>query len=197
MRELGPIVRLQVQRYSIKTGDKPNERYTPEPNLVSVTTLRLTADGVAGIDERGEIVPDIHNAMHPHTKFRGDNGLSIGFTGHYTAMRDHFGDHISDGIAGENMIVACGEILPLAAIEKGIVIFSDRGEIHIGRWVVLHPCAPFSKFCLQFPGDTKPDRRLTEALQFLEHGIRGFSAVYEASPSPVEIRLGDVVYALD
>jgi hypothetical protein len=106
MRELGPIIRLQVQRDSIKSGGKPFERYTPEPNLVSVRVLRLDADGVYGIDDRGDVVPDVHNATHPHTKFRGDNGLSIGFTGHYAAMRARFDQHLVDGIAGENMLVA-------------------------------------------------------------------------------------------
>ena len=197
MRELGRIIRLQVQRDSIKSSGKPFERYTPEPNLVSVPTLRLDADGVAGIDERGEIVPDVHNATHPQTKFRGDNGLSIGFTGHYAAMRSRFGDHLVDGIAGENMVVAYDEIVSLDEIAPGIVIVGGGNELRIGPWDVAHPCAPFSRFCLRFPADAKPDRRVTEALQFLENGTRGFTAVYGADLPPVEIRVGDVVYAVD
>lgn len=196
MRELGRIIRLQVQRDSIKSGGKPFERYTPDPNLVSVTTLRLDADGVAGIDERGEMVPDVHNATHPHTKFRGDNGLSIGFTGHYAAMRDRFGDHLRDGIAGENMLVAYGAVVSLAEIAAGIVIVGNDREIRIGPWDVAHPCAPFSRFCLDFPEDAKPDRRVTETLQFLENGTRGFTAVYGSDLPIAEIRVGDVVYAV-
>jgi hypothetical protein len=63
--------------------------------------------------------------------------------------------------------------------------------------VVLHPCAPFTKFCLQLPGESKPDRRVTEGLQFLEHGLRGFSAVYGTDLPPTEIRVGDMVYTLE
>ena len=135
-------------------------------------------DGFAGVDEGGNAVPDVHNATHPHSKFRGDNGLSIGFTSHYAAMRARFGDHLVDGIAGENILVAHDEIVSLGHIASGIVIVRENRELRIGPWVVAHPCAPFSKFCLQVPGDTKPDRRVTETLQFLEHGMRGFTATY-------------------
>ncbi len=197
MRELGRIARLQVQCGSIKTGTRPFQTYTPVPNLTSVQTIRINADGVEGIGENGETLPDMHNAAHPQTKFTGDNGISIGFTGHYATMRTRFGDHMTDGIAGENIVVANDGIVSLDMLEKGIVIVGDSGEVRIGPWVILHPCAPFTKFCLGIPGDTKPDRRVTEGLQFLEHGLRGFSAVYGPDLPPVEIRVGDLVYALD
>ena len=197
MRELGRIIRLQVQRNSIKSSGTPFERYTPEPNLVSVPTLRLDADGVAGLAADGEVVPDVHNATHPQTKFRGDNGLSIGFTGHYAAMRSRFGDHLVDGIAGENIVVAYDEIISLDEITSGIVIVGNGKEVRIGPWDVAHPCAPFSRFCLRFPADAKPDRRVTEALQFLENGTRGFTAVYDADLPPVQIQVGDLVYLPD
>lgn len=197
MRELGKIVRLQVQVDSIKTGTRPLQTYTPDPNLTSVTALRLNPDGVEATDDRGEILPDIHNATHPSTKFKGDNGISIGFTHHYATMRDRFGDHVSDGIAGENILVETGEQISHDMVENGIVIVSEQGEMKIGPWVILHPCAPFSKFCLQIPGDTKSDRTVTEALKFLEYGLRGFSAVYESDVQPAQICLGDMVYAVD
>lgn len=197
MRKLGVIVRLQVQLDSIKTGKKPSERYTPEPNLTAVPALRLNSDGVYGVAEDGSMLPDVHNRTHPHSKFRGDNGVSILFTGHYDAIRDRFGDHMTDGIAGESMLVQCTNMIPLEAIERGIVVVGDGREITIGPWEVAHPCAPFSKFCLQFPEDARPDRRITETLQFLENGMRGFVAVYPDDADPVEIRLGDVVYVAD
>ncbi len=197
MRELGRIVRLQVQRDSIKTGTRPLQTYTPSPNLTPVQALRLDADGVAGVDEGGNVVPDVHNARHPQSKFSGDNGISIGFTSHYEAMRNRFGDHLSDGIAGDNILVVNDELVPLDMIANGIVIVGEDREVRIGPWDLLHPCAPFSKYCLQIPGDTKPDRRVTETLQFLEHGMRGFKAIYASGLPVAEIRLGDVVYALD
>lgn len=197
MRALGRIVRLHVQRDSLKSGTKPQERYTPLPNLISVKALGLDDNGVSGMLTDGEIVLDVHNRTHRHSKFRGDNGISAGFTSHYDAMRTRFGDHLTDGIAGENMLVSCGEMVALDDIANGIVIVGEKGEIHIGPWVIAHPCTPFSKFCLQFPEHAKPDKRITETLQFLENGMRGFTAVYGSDISPTEIHLGDMVYAVD
>lgn len=195
-RELGQIIRLQVQQDSLKTGQRPLQTYSPFPHLTSVQALRLNADGVVGIDEGGNILPDVHNATHPASKFRGENGISVGFSGHYAAIRERFGDHLPNGIAGENMLVDCAEPISLDMIGNGIVIVSDRGEVRIGPWVVMHPCAPFSKFCLQIPGESKPDRRVTETLQFLNDGMRGFSAVYPSDAGVAEIRLGDTVYLI-
>lgn len=198
MRVLGPIVRLQVQVDSIKTGTRPLQTYVPEPHLTSVKALSLNPDGVEGVGENGETLPDIHNATHSKSKFNGvDNGISIGFTSHYQTMRGRFGDHLTDGIAGENILVGCDESISLETIEQGIIIVSEQGEIQVGPWVILHPCAPFTKFCLGIPGDTKPDKTVTEGLRFLEHGLRGFSAVYPTDVSPARIQLGDMVYAVD
>lgn len=195
-QELGRIIRLQVQQNSLKTGQKPFQTYTPDPHLTSVRALRLDANGVVGIDEHGTLLADVHNATHPQTKFRGENGISIGFTSHYAAIRERFGDHLTDGIAGESMLVDCAEPVSLEMIGKGIVIMSDRGAVEIGPWVVMHPCAPFSKFCLRMSGETKPDRRVTETLQFLDNGMRGFSAVYPADAGVAEIRVGDTVWLI-
>lgn len=197
VRKLGKIVRLQVQRESIKSGSKPNERYTPESHLLSVQSLRLDADGVQGVAADGSTIPDVHNRSHPRSKYRGNNGISLIFTGHYAAIRGRFGDHMVDGIAAESILVDCDEILPLESIQRGIVIVGDDREINIGPWEVAHPCAPFSKYCLQFPEDAKPDRRITETLKFLDDGMRGFLAVFPDEAEPVEIRLGDVVFAVD
>lgn len=196
MRELGQIVRLQVQRDSVKSGVKPFQTYAAVPNLTAVQSLSLDANGVSGTDAPGVQYLDVHNATHPRSKFRGENGISIGFTGHYAAMRDRFGDHLTDGIAGENMVVACDERVSLEMIAGGIVIVGKQGELRIGPWVVMHPCAPFSKFCLNMPGEARPDRRVTETLRFLDNGVRGFSAVYPIADETVEIHLGDTVYLL-
>lgn len=197
MRKLGTIVRLQVQVESVKSGAKPHERYTPEPHLKTVDALRLNADGVEGIASDGSTLPDVHNRSHPRSKWRGNNGISLGFTGHYNAMHDRFGDHMTDGIAAESMLVDFPGLLPLEAIQQGIRIVGDGRDITIGPWEVAHPCAPFSKYCLQFPEDAKPDRRITETLQFLEDGMRGFLAIWPETADPVEIRLGDEVWTMN
>lgn len=196
MQLLGTVVRLQVQLDSIKTGTRPLQTYTPYENLTSVPMLRLTADGVEGVSTAGETLPDVHNRTHPHSKFRGDNGISIGFTGHYAAMRERYEEHLTDGIAGENILVDFAGIVSLDDIAAGVVIEGDDRRIEIGPWDIAHPCAPFSKFCLGRPGDSKPDRAVTETLQFLENGMRGFVAVYPEDDGTAEIRVGDRVWAI-
>lgn len=196
MEPLGRVVRLQVQREKIKTGQGADERYTPHEHLTPVVALRLDAGGVTGVTETGENLADVHHRDHPRSRFRGENGVSIGFTGHYAAMRERFGEHLVDGIAGESILVDYDGIVSLDDLANGIVVTSDDGRIvEIGTWAVAHPCAPFSKFCLRFPEGQKADRRVTEALQFLENGTRGFNGTYRPDqPQGVEIRLGDTVY---
>lgn len=194
MRELGRIIRLQVQTDSIKSGSRLREQYTPHPNLVSVAALRLTPNGVEGVGFNGDVLPDVHNALHPRSKNRGDNGISINFTGHYRAMRERFGEHLSDGIAGENILVERDAIEPLDTVESGIVIVGVDGETAIEPWGVAHPCAPFSRFCLSSPADAPPDPRISETLRYLDNGTRGYTATF--SGDEAEIRVGDIVYAV-
>lgn len=196
MRKIGEVVRLQVQTESIKTGVKPRQTYTPEPHLIAVPVLRIDNDGVQGIAATGAFLLDVHNRTHPRSRFSGQNGISLGFTGHYVAMRDRFGDHMTDGIAGEGILVNHDGILPLEELAGGIVIRGEDREITIDGWAALNPCAPFTRFCLQLPEDQKPDRNFTEALKFLEHGMRGFQTVYPEDAGSAEIHLGDEVYAI-
>lgn len=192
---LGTVVRLQVQVEKIKSGSGINERYTPEHNLRSVSALRLDSGGVTGVTERGETLPDVHHRDHPRSRFRGENGISLLFTAHYGKMRERFGEHLFDGIAGESVLVDHDGILSLDDLAGGILIGEGDGAIAINTWDVAHPCAPFSKFALKFPEGQRPDRRVTRALQFLDDGTRGFNGTYhDDQPSDVTIRLGDIVY---
>lgn len=196
LQPLGRVVRLQVQREKIKTGQGAGERYTPEEHLSPVVALRIDSGGVTGVTQSGELVLDVHHRDHPRSRFRGENGVSIGFTGHYARMRERFGEHLVDGIAAESILVEHDGIVSLADLSKGVVLTSDDGRIvEIDTWEVAHPCAPFSKFCLRFPEGQKADRRVTETLQFLEDGTRGFNGTYRTNqPQAVVIRLGDTVY---
>lgn len=196
MRKLGEVTLLQVQVDSIKTGVKPNQRYTPEPHLTAVPVLRINNNGVEGVTEAGDILPDVHNSTHPSSKFTGNNGISLGFTSHYDVMRERFGDHMVDGIAGEGIVVGNDTRIPLEALAGGIVIKGDDREIVLNGWAILNPCAPFTRFCLHVAEGQKPDRTFTEALKFLGEGLRGFQTVYPDDAGTAEIRLGDEVYAL-
>ena len=98
MREIGLIKHVQLQRSSLKQGQRPHRYYDPAP-LLLVERLRLAPGGVSGLSADGLPIIDVHHANHPETKNSlGMNGISIGFTSHYRAMRDQYGAHLSAGL---------------------------------------------------------------------------------------------------
>ena len=173
MRELGRIVRLQIQRSSLKTGDKPTRVYDPG-RLLTVGHLAIGPDGVLGQAGDGAWLVDVHHRAHPHTKNEdGAHGVSLGFTSHYAAMRDRFGDRITLGCAGENIVVEADRRFTFEDLERGVALLGDGGG-EVARLEVLqvaHPCRPFSGWAL---GGTVESDVLKETLQFLDGGMRGF-----------------------
>jgi hypothetical protein len=193
MREIGQIVRLQVQRDGLKQGSGANRCYDPA-NIVSVAALRLESDGAWGLSEGAEIL-DVHNRLHPHSKNRGDNSFNVNFTGHYQRMQQRFGPHLTLGQAGENITIAYDGIVTLAEISDGIWLEAADGQLaHIGPAVVARPCEPFTTFALAL-SDRPVAAMMKEALQFLDDGTRGFNL--SLAGGPVEVRLGGRAYLPD
>ena len=196
MREIGPIVRLQVQRSSLKVGEAPRRRYDPAP-LLAVPALRLEPTGAIGLPATDEPVLDVHNSDHPTTRQRqGLNALSVGFTTHYQALRERFGEHLTDGVAGENILVDSDRQWTAAELAPGLVIATASGErVPLARVIVAAPCVEFTRWSLRFPDDARPDRTVTTGLQFLDAGQRGFYAAYDGVP--VTLALGDRLLIAD
>jgi hypothetical protein len=194
MELLGEIIRLQVQTTSLKVGERPHTRYDPA-GIVAVPSLELEPGGVNGITADGSRLGDVHHASHPRSKSRGTNGISILFTAHYDEIRDRYGDWLADGIAGENILVRCDRHLSESELCAGIrIASSDGAAIDLEQVIVAEPCVEFSRFAMRFPDDKRPDRTVTETVQFLSEGMRGYYAVYKGQP--VSIRSGDLVYAV-
>ena len=184
---LGKIVRLQIQRAALKIGEKPNRIYDPS-GILSVDELTLTPRGALVRLPDGGTLLDIHNADHPQTRNNdGTNALSVGFTSHYAAMRAEYGDRLTFGCAGENIIVEAPDLVSQEMLGEGLVIQS--GDNLIRLTIVSHapPCRPFSGYVM---GGTEAS--VKETLQFLDHGMRGFYGAL-ASVSPVTIAVGDRV----
>ena len=173
MRELGRIVRLQIQRSSLKTGEKPNRVYDPA-RLLTVAHLAIGPDGVLGQADDGAWLVDVHHRAHPDTKNEdGAHGVSLGFTSHYAAMRDRFGNRITLGCAGENIVVETEGRITFEDLERGVALLGEGGG-ELARLEVLqvaHPCRPFSGWALG--GGVESDV-LKDTLQFLDDGMRGF-----------------------
>ena len=180
-------MRLQVQESSLKVGDKPR-RYDPAP-IRSVPALSLGPAGVIGLAENGETILDVHHHDHPSSKNRGgENGISLGFTGHYLEMRQRFGQHLADGIAGENILIEADRQFPLEELATGVVVegtgWEAAGAAARNRGRALRRVFPLRP---EFPDGARPDATVTEALRFLDAGMRGFYASYEGEPAVVEV----------
>lgn len=194
MELLGTIVRLQIQRTSLKAGQAPRRHYDPT-GIAAVPALTLDAGGATGHDEEGRPVPDIHHRDHPASRYRGENGVSILFTAHYEAMRARFGDHLVDGLAGENILVRRGRMVGADDLAGGLVIVTGEGrEIHLRDVAVAEPCVEFTRHALRLPHDAHSDGSVTAALIFLRQGMRGFYLTYAGAP--VRVHAGDRVYSL-
>lgn len=193
MIPLGHIVHLQVQTASLKIGTGVDQRYDNSA-LRATGELEIDNGGVWGIGESGEPIADIHHRDNPDTKQVGDrNGVSFGFTGHYAAMRSEFGPHLVDGAAGENILIDVDQVIGNQDVINGIWIErQDGGLIHLDGVLVAAPCAPFSRWALQFPPGERPDQRVTRALQFLSDGMRGFYCRLDGPTARVGV--GDLVY---
>jgi hypothetical protein len=193
LEPIGRIVRLQVQTAHLKRDTQPHRWYDPAP-ITDVASLLLDGGGVTGIASDGTSHLDVHHRDHPISRNRGDNGVSIGFTGHYDAMRERFGAHLSDGIAGENILVASEAIHTEETLGGTLFIQTASGIIRLEQVIDAPPCVEFTRFCMQWPPDRRPDRTITEGLQFLDRGMRGFYAALAPNDSaPAEFGIDDMV----
>lgn len=194
MRTIGTVARLQIQRSSLKTGEKPTRLYDPTP-LLSVPALNVTPDGALGgsPDRDGTWIVDVHHRAHPQTKNEdGLHGISLGFTSHYAAMRQHFGDRVDVGCAGENIIAATDRRFTFEELAGGVTILAPDGQERVRLKVlqVAHPCRPFTGWAL---GKTVEPDELKKHLQFLDNGMRGFYCVGEGTGT---VSLGDSIALL-
>ena len=191
MRELGCIARLQVQVEPLKRGEKPHRVY--DSSLIrEVDELTVTEHGVLGhVDGEDEPILDAHHRDHPHSRFRGDNGISLGVLGHYSRLRERFGDHVVDGVAGENVLLDHPGRLTLEDLDGGVRVLSEEPVV-LAPVVVAEPCVEFSRLVL---GDSSATASLREPLQELRGGMRGFYLGVRLGHG-ARLRVGDAVMCL-
>lgn len=180
MHIIGPLTRLQIQRSSLKTGEKPNRRYDPSP-IQAVDQLWISPDGALGRSPDGSWLVDVHHRAHPRTKNEdGEHGISVGFTMHYAAMRDRFGHQITDGCAGENLLAAADRMFSFDDLGGGMAVVDREGRelVRLRALEVAHPCRPFTGWAA---GQRVAPEELKAHLQFLERGMRGFYCVADGT----------------
>lgn len=180
------IIRLQIQTEPLKRGEKPHRWYDPAA-IRRVDRLLVDEAGAAG-EVDGRKLLDVHHVDHPQSRNHGHaSGLSLGFTAHYRAMRELFGGHVTDGIAGENVLVDGDERMTKAQLDGAALRTADGHVVPFLEVLVAEPCVEFSRYVLGLaPGAAGPSMR--EPLQQLRGGMRGF---YVALAEPVELQPGD------
>lgn len=196
LREIGRVKQVQIQRSSLKMGEKPTRIYNPAPLLV-VDSVSVNAHGVTGLIADGGQIVDVHNAQHPNTKNQGINGVSVSFTGHYHKMRGQYGPHLIDGIAGENILIEADRKFLLDDLGIRLAFENAQtGEIaYLDDLMVAAPCVEFSHYVnkANLVSSPLPADQLKATLQFLNDGIRGF---YATPFSTAAIQAGDRVFAV-
>lgn len=195
MREIGRIKRLQIQRSTLKPRERLHRYYHPDP-ILGVPRLLLSPRGVIALTDDEQEIIDLHHADHPQThNSKGKNGVSLGFTTHYQAMRAQFGAHLIDGIAGENILVEVNRAFALADLGQRIVIEQQQTGQHVYLYdfKVAAPCVEFTRYAVNH-GTSLPAAELKAALQFLDGGRRGFYARITEQEMPIAIQTGDMVY---
>jgi hypothetical protein len=183
---IGPIVRIQVQAEPLKASGV----YEPG-HLVLVERAYLSADGMVGWDGTGWLV-DAHHVAHPRSRGRGKRALSIGLTGHYTAIGERF-PGAEPGIGGENIIVE-GPPLRLPEIERGFLVRRrDGSEIELPAPRVAAPCVEFTSYLLG-SNTVLPRDEIRDELAFLAAGTRGHIVDVRHLTTPVVVETGDEVW---
>jgi len=185
-----PIVRLQVQTEPLKVGTAPLRRYDPS-SIESVHHIEVSSSGVIGFAERYGSVTDVHHVDHEHSRDRkGLAGVSIMGTGDYATLRARYGDHLTEGIAGETLLLDAPAGLAGLFMPPVISVITTAGVIELTQVRVADPCVEFSRFCLGQQPSSVISEDIKAALIDLDNGHRGYRAVVTGSGV---IGLGDFV----
>ena len=197
IRELGIVKLVQVQPSGLII-ETPSGGFYDESRRVEVEKLIITSLGIETKTSSGEHVLDIHHMNHPDKAYDNDDLVSIGFTSHYEAMRKRFGEHMVDGVAGENIIIEYDKEVWIEDIGQKIAIESsstgNKALFDVVRFAA--PCEEFSHFVANNQHEKLPATELKDILQFLNNGRRGFLLVLSAGQEVVTVKSGDRVFAI-
>ena len=197
IRELGRVKLVQVQPSGLII-ETPSGDFYDVSRRVEVEKLIITSLGIEATTASGEHVLDIHHINHPDKKYDDDDLVCIGFTSHYAAMRERFGEHLEDGTAGENIIIEYDQEVWKDDLGQQIAI--ENAET--GHKTLLNvlsfaaPCEEFSHFAVDSQHERLPAAELKATLQFLNNGRRGFLLILSDDQESGTVQAGDKVFAI-
>lgn len=174
MELIGTVVRLQVQRSRLKPGERGARTYDPAP-LLPVEALDVGPRGVVGRGPDGPVA-DVHHADFPGGRnVKLSNGLSLLPRRHYDRMRQRFGPHVLDGVAGESLLLDSDGPWTLDALAGDLLLETpDGGLLPLSGAAVASPCVEFTRFCLDDLSLPAGDPVVRQAMADLDGGTRGF-----------------------
>jgi len=195
-RELGTVKLVQIQPSGLIVQTEAGEVYDPS-RRVEVDRLLVTSLGIEAVID-GERVLDIHHIDHPDKAYDNKDLVSIGFTSHYDAMGKRFGEHMVDGVAGENIIIEYDLEIWMEDLGKQIIIENvktgKRSLFDVVRFAA--PCDEFSHFVANSQHERLPAADLKSTLQFLNDGRRGFLLVLSKGQESATVEPGDMVWGV-
>ena len=193
--ELGRVKLVQLQPSGLIIETSSGYFYDAS-RRVEVDHVHITSKGIEATLPEGEHVLDIHHIDHPDKAYDNNDLICIGFTSHYDAMRARFGEHMVDGIAGENIIIEYGQEVWPEDLGSQIVIENiDTGHKTLLDVVCFAaPCDEFSHFAAQSQQERLPAVELKSTLKFLKNGRRGFLLVLSDGQETATAQPGDRVF---
>ena len=188
------IVRLQVQRGPVKVGKAPLRWYEPAA-IAAVTTLLAEPRGVRGVTAEGEVVLDVHHRDHPESRDRkGKAGILFMGSGDYVALRERYGDHVVDGIAGETVLLDAPDGLAGGGLPATVTVLTAGGPLDLHGVRTAAPCIELSRFCLRQDVSAVVDDAVRKTMLDLDGGARGYRSIASGTGT---IAVGDVVRIAD
>jgi hypothetical protein len=193
--ELGRVKLVQLQPSGLII-ETPSGYFYDASRRVVVDHVHITSKGIEATTPEGEQVLDIHHIDHPDKAYDNNDLICIGFTSHYDAMRARFGEHMVDGIAGENIIIEYGQEVWPEDLGSQIAIENiDTGHRTLLDVVCFAaPCDEFSHFAARSQQERLPAAELKSTLQFLNNGRRGFLLVLSEGQETATVQPGDRVF---
>lgn len=201
-RRLGKVRLVQLQPDGLivdSPGETPTGSFYDAARRVPVDELQITPRGIEATLPTGDTVLDIHHLDHPRKEYDSDDLVCVGFSAHYEAMRAEFGEHMVDGIAGENILIDYpAEVWPSDLGPSVGIEDQNTGVIAtLSLMSFAAPCVEFSQFCAQSQHEKLPTSRIREILRFLGRGRRGYLLVLDEAHDVVTVRPGDRVFVFD
>lgn len=196
-RELGKVKLVQVQPSGLIIETASGDFYDAS-RRVEVGSLWITSLGIEATLADGRYVLDIHHINHPDKAYDNKDLVSIGFTSHYSAMRARFGEHMLDGIAGENIIIESDQEVWTDDLGRQIAFENpDTGQqVLLDLVRFARPCKEFSHFAANSQHAKLPAADLKSTLQFLNNGRRGFLFLLSEGQESALIQPGDRVFVV-